>query len=216
MPVRFPRLYAISDTAAADGRPHREIVAELLAAGVGWIQLREKSAPAGAFLDEARACVERAQAAGALLFINDRPDVARLAGAAGVHLGADDLPLPAARAVLPPGARIGVSTHSVAAAEAAATGADYVALGPIAASTTAKRDWRPLGLEPIRRLRGRLPVPLVAIGGLDPAAAAAALEAGADAVAVIGGLLRGGSIRERVRAYEERIGSIALREEGSG
>ncbi|MBI4161577.1 MAG: thiamine phosphate synthase [Acidobacteria bacterium] len=206
MRIRFPRLYAISDSRAAGNRAHREIVRELLAGGARWVQIRAKDAPAGEFLAEVRACVDLARPAGARVMVNDRPDIARLARAAGVHLGGGDLPPGTARGVLAPGSLVGVSTHSEPEAVDLAPGADYVAIGPIFPSPTAKRDWSPLGLEVVRRLRGRLPVPLVAIGGIRLEDAAAVLEAGADAIAVISDLYRGETIRGRVAEFLRRLG----------
>lgn len=206
MYAAVPRLYAISDSDAAGGRPHPEIVREFVAGGARWIQIREKRLPSGALLGVVRECLAVAAPAGARIFVNDRPDVAWLAGAAGVHLGRQDPPPAPLRRVLPAAIRIGVSTHSEAEAEAEAVAADYIAVGPIFGSATAKRDWRPRGLDILRRLRGRLRVPLVAIGGIRLRNAVAVLEAGADSVAIISDLLRGESIRSRVREFIELVG----------
>jgi thiamine-phosphate pyrophosphorylase len=205
MTAGLPRLYAISDPRAAGGRRPPEIVREFVEGGARWIQIREKELSSGAFLDEVRACVDIAGGAGARIFVNDRPDIAWLAAADGVHLGHRDPPAAPLRRILPDGIRIGISTHSVEEAVAESAAADYVAVGPIFGSPTAKQDWPPRGLEILRRLRGRLKVPIVAIGGIRLDQAAAVLEAGADSVAVIADLLRGASIRARVREFVDRL-----------
>ena len=204
----LPTLYAISDSRVAAGRSHEEIVNEFLEGGAWWIQIREKGAPSGRFLAEVRACAELARRKRALLFVNDRPDIAWLAGVTGVHLGRKDLPAGTIRENLPGRLRIGVSTHSAEEALRHSGDADYVAIGPILPSLTAKGDWKPLGPEVLHRLRGRLAVPLVAIGGIDLGTAASILEAGADGIAVISDLLRANSIRRRVREYLELIGTV--------
>ena len=128
---RLPRLYAIVDP--LDTGQHPVALAEaLLAGGARCLQLRWKPAPPRDVLEAARAIRLLAHAAGALFLVNDRPDLAILAAADGVHLGQDDLPLAAARRVLGPGRVVGLSTHDPDQARRAAdAGADYVAVGPV-------------------------------------------------------------------------------------
>lgn len=204
----LPALYAISDSRWAEGRSHAEIVNEFLEGGARWIQIREKEAASGRFLAEARVCAELARRKGALLFINDRPDIAWLAGAAGVHIGREDLPAGTIRGELSGRLRIGQSTHSAAEALRHHGDVDYVAIGPILPSPTAKRGWKPLGPEVLHQLRGRLAVPLIAIGGIRLTTAASILEAGADGIAVISDLLQASSIRRRVREFLELIRTV--------
>jgi thiamine-phosphate diphosphorylase len=119
-----------------------------------------------------------------VLVVNDRPDVARLAGAGAVHLGQDDLPVAAARAAAP-GLAVGVSTHGLTQARrAAADGADYVAVGAIY-PTGSKAAFELVGLETLRQVRRDVAVPLVAIGGITLPRVPAVLAAGADGLAVI-------------------------------
>ena len=149
--------------------------------GATMIQLRLKSEDAWVLVDVARALV---QAVPVAVVVNDRCDVALAAGAAGVHLGADDLPVAAARRIAPPGFIIGASVGSEEEA-ANAAGADYVGIGPVF-PTTSKGDAGPaIGATGFDRLRRLVGLPAVAIGGVTPENAAEALGAGASGVAVI-------------------------------
>jgi thiamine-phosphate pyrophosphorylase len=154
------------------------------------------------FYEQAKAALEVAKQRGVQLIINDRADIALVLGAAGVHLGQDDMPPEAARKLLGPNAIIGYSTHNIEQAIAAINlPIDYLAIGPIFATTT-KSDTAPvLGLEGSRAVReaiGRFP--LVAIGGITHANAREVIRAGADSVAVISAVLtQSGGITEATR-----------------
>ncbi len=125
----------------------------------------------------------------AKLIINDLPELARDVNADGVHLGQDDMPAVQARQLVGGGKMIGISTHSVEEAlKAEAQGADYIAIGSVF-PTDSKDDTQQVGLDMLRNVRKAVRVPLVAIGGITPAAAFEALEAGADSVAVISGIM---------------------------
>ena len=192
MAERFvlPRIYAITDVELS-GLSHAEQVRLLSLGGASLIQLREKKMPALEFYQQARAAVEVAAGCGVRLIINDRLDIALAVGAAGVHLGQDDVPADAARALMGAAAVVGYSTHCVEQAIAAAKlPIDYLAIGPIFATTT-KSDTAPvLGLEGLRAVRQAIgEFPLVAIGGITTANARSVIEAGADSVAVISALL---------------------------
>lgn len=184
----LPRVYPLTDVQLS-GRSHAEQVRLLSLGGASLIQLREKRLPALEFYQQAKAAV--AEQPGTRLIINDRVDIALAVGAAGVHLGQDDMPPEAARALLGPEAIIGYSTHNVdQAIKAAKLPIDYLAVGPIFSSTT-KSDTAPvLGLEGLRTVRHAIgEFPLVAIGGITHANAREVIEAGADSVAVISALL---------------------------
>ncbi len=188
-----PRLYAIADgEQVADGRL-APAVAAMAAAGVRWIQLRAKRLPDDELHRQVEACCRALAGSGAALWINDRPDLAALVPAAGVHLGQDDLPPPAARRVLGAGRWIGRSTHDgeqLAAADADPA-VDVVALGPIFETASKAAADPVVGLDGLARLRRRTSKPLVAIGGIDAGNAARVLAAGADCVAVLGAVCRG-------------------------
>jgi thiamine-phosphate pyrophosphorylase len=204
----LPRLYAITDRGLAGGLPHDAIVAALCRGGARLIQLREKQMADGALLEAALRAAAAARAGGARLVINDRADIAALAGADGVHVGDKDLPAAAARALIGPHGLLGISTHSVEEARrAAALPVDYVALGPIFGTTHAAAMRAPVGMEAVSRAAASLGKPLVAIGGITLANAADVVAAGATAVAVMGDLMSAPDIEARTAALVTRLES---------
>jgi len=212
-PDPFPRLYAILDVdaAAARGLVPLTLLEAWLGAGVRLVQLRAKRLPAGPFLELADRVVALARAAGATLIVNDRVDLARMAGADGVHVGQDDLPAAAARVQLGDAAIVGVSTHNEAQlGDAIAMPVNYLAIGPVFATSTKERPDPVVGLAGVSAARrcladdGRA---LVAIGGITLDRASSVIDAGADAVAVVGDLLSGApdrQAREYLRALDAR------------
>jgi thiamine-phosphate pyrophosphorylase len=184
--VRLPSpLYVILDREAARGRALPELLDAVLAGGGRLVQLRDKTRSMAELLPLTRALRARCRAAGALFIVNDRADLALASDADGLHVGQDDLPAAAARRILPPPMRLGVSTHDPAQArQALADGADYVAVGSMFPTPT-KAGFQLVGPDLVRRVRQEIPVPLVAIGGITEANAADVMSAGADAVAVI-------------------------------
>ena len=208
MPFSFPaRLYPIIDTLGDPQRSHLDLARAVLAAGTPLLQLRVKHEPTGRFVELARAVKAEADRHGALLLINDRADVAKLVGAGGVHLGQDDLPVHAAREILGPRAIIGFSTHTLAQAEAAAREglADYLGFGPIYATSSKDNPDPVQGLDGLRAVRRQLQMPLVAIGGITAATIADVLAAGADAVAMIGEIVRATDVTGTARTLLERL-----------
>jgi thiamine-phosphate pyrophosphorylase len=186
----LPRLYAIVDPLDT-GRDPVTLATALLAGGARLVQLRLKDATPRDVLAAAVAVRRLTREAGALFVVNDRPDIARAVGADGVHLGQEDLPVAATRRVVGPDCLIGVSTHDLEEARAAAAaGADYLGVGPVFATASKVRALAPRGLDLLRAVRASVDRPLVAIGGITPATAPSALGAGADAVAMIAALVR--------------------------
>lgn len=200
--MRLPRVYPITDIQLT-GLSHAEQVELLSEGGAKLIQLREKQMPARELYEQARAAVAVATRRGVKLIVNDRVDVSLAVGAHGVHLGQDDMPPEAARKLLGPDALVGFSTHNIEQAIAAAKlPIDYLAIGPIFATTT-KSDTSPvLGLDGLRAVRRAIgDFPLVAIGGIAHANAREVIDAGADSVAVISALLSGsGRILDATRS----------------
>jgi thiamine-phosphate pyrophosphorylase len=208
MPLALPRFCPILDPTVRPELSLAEVAGILGNAGVRLVQLRSKKATAEELLGDARQLISLLPSACSLI-VNDRVDVAVLAGAAGVHLGQEDLPLPSARELLVDGKIIGLSTHNGEQVEAAqALSADYLAVGPIFATST-KMDTEPVvGLEGLRSFRGRTTKPLMAIGGVTVANAAAVIEAGADSLAVISAWLTAEDIPARLEEFRRALGRL--------
>jgi thiamine-phosphate pyrophosphorylase len=188
--MQLPRLYAILDAACfPDAALMFAAAEELAAAGVTLLQYRNKPGNARQMLDEARELRARL-GANVKLIMNDRADLCLAAKYDGLHVGQDDLLPESARHIIGPARWLGVSTHNPEQlAEADKTSADYLAIGPVFATTSKTNPDPVVGLEGIRRARGLTRKPLVAIGGITRANARSVIEAGADAVAVISDLL---------------------------
>jgi len=185
-----PFVYPIVDAGLLRGRDVATVVDVLARGGARLIQLRAKTGSDRERLVLARAAVEAAQASGASVIVNDRADVARLAGADGLHVGQDDLTPADARAVIGPGLLLGLSAHGLSQLESAARApVDYVAIGPVFPTRTKENPDPVVGLEMVRRARAMVSRPLVAIGGITRANARSVIEAGASGVAVISDLL---------------------------
>jgi thiamine-phosphate pyrophosphorylase len=200
--IVLPRLYAVADGAFGD--PVR-LAMDLLDGGASLVQIRHKAASSGTLIHEVDE-VLKATPRHARIVVNDRPDVARLARAFGVHLGQEDLPPSLARTVLAEGQVIGYSTHNVSQAlEAEGAPVDYIAVGPIFATSTKKDPAPVVGLERLREICSRVHKPVVAIGGITLDSARDVLDCGAASVAVIGDLLRHGNVAERTRAWVRRL-----------
>ncbi len=188
--LQLLRLYAILDAACfLDAAGMFAAAEELAAAGVTLLQYRNKSGNARQILDEARELRARL-GANVKLIMNDRADLCLAAQYDGLHVGQDDLSAESARHIIGPARWLGVSTHNPEQlAEADKTSADYLAIGPVFATSSKANPDRVVGLEGVRRARGLTRKPLVAIGGITRASARSVIEAGADAVAVISDLL---------------------------
>jgi thiamine-phosphate pyrophosphorylase len=179
-------LMLVTDRVLSRGRALEDVVDAAVRGGVTAVQLREKACPTREFLELARRLKDRLDAAGVPLLINDRADIALAVGAAGAHLGQDDLPFLDARRLLGPGAAIGVSIETPAqAAEAEGWDVSYLGVSPVFATPTKTDTRTPWGLDGLRRLRKLTGRRLVAIGGINAANAARVLEAGADGLAVV-------------------------------
>lgn len=177
-------LYVVITEALCAGRAAIQVLEMTLAAGVGLVQLREKDLPGRLLFERALQFRRQAREAGALLIINDRLDIALAAGADGVHLGQDDLPVSAARRIAPD-LIIGASTHSLEEALAAQeAGASYVNLGPIFPTQT-KETATPLGPQMLDEIAPRLHIPWTTMGGITAANIDQVVSRGARHPAVI-------------------------------
>jgi len=189
--LQLPRLYPILDAACfPDAAGMFATAEELAAAGCTLLQYRNKSGSPRQMLAEARELRARL-GAGVKFIMNDRADLCLAAQYDGLHVGQDDLLPESARRIIGSARCLGVSTHNPEQlAEADKTSADYLAIGPVFATTSKANPDPVVGLAGVRRARQLTRKPLVAIGGITRANARSVIEAGADAVAVISDLLR--------------------------
>jgi thiamine-phosphate pyrophosphorylase len=202
-----PFVYPILDIAALGGRTPEAMAAALTEGGARVLQVRGKGVADAVLLDAVRRALPVARARGAVLLVNDRADVALIAGADGVHAGQDDLPPAECRRLLGASAIVGFSTHRIEEVRAAAREPlDYVAFGPVFATAT-KPDAQPVvGLDGLREARRHTSRPLVAIGGITRDTAAAAVAAGADGVAAISAILSAADVAAEVAALRLAAG----------
>jgi len=178
-------LYVILDRGPAGSRDLGRLLDAVLVGGCRVVQLREKIMPLSDLYPVARALQRRCREAGCLFIVNDRVDLALAVEADGVHVGQDDLPAREARRLLRPGMILGVSTHDEGQARRARDdGADYIAIGSMF-PTGSKPGFHLVGPDLVRRVRGEISQPIVAIGGVTVDNVAEVIRAGADAVAVI-------------------------------
>lgn len=197
----FPALYAILDPSLIS-TPLVPFAQNLAAAGVKLMQLRDKRAPAGRIFAASKELAAVLCPAGVKFIVNDRPDIAAISGASGVHVGQDDLPPEDARRIVGPARWVGVSTHNLEQfREANATSADYIALGPIFPTVSKENPDPVVGLALLREVRKLTTKPLVAIGGITLERAGEVFRAGADSVAVIRDLICAADPARRAQEY---------------
>lgn len=185
-------LYLVTDRALSLGRSTADIVSQAIKGGVTCVQLREKHCSTREFIDQARTVrhILAAAAPHIPLIINDRLDVALAVGADGVHLGQQDMTLADARRLAGKQLIIGISAESVDdAVRAEQEGADYIGISPVYATPTKTDTAAPLGLEGVSAIRAAVSLPLVGIGGISLANAAAVIQAGADGIAVVSAIV---------------------------
>jgi thiamine-phosphate pyrophosphorylase len=184
------RLIVVTDAGLAGPRGVERTVAAALEGGAPCIQLREKEAGTGDVLRLARRLRALTRAHGALLFLNDRLDVALAAEADGVHLGPDDLPVAETRRVVPDDFLVGYSTDDPLVARAAeAEGADYIGCGTVWPTSSKARAGRAIGPEGLARVARAVTIPVVGIGGITVERAGELAGTGAAGLAVIGAVM---------------------------
>ena len=210
--MKLPPLYAIVDQRTTErcGWTVAALARAFLAGGARLIQLRATSAGSGQLLAWCDDLVSAARPGGARVIVNDRADIALLAGASGVHVGQTDLGPAHARRLLPAGAAVGISTHSPAEVDRSVhEPVSYVAVGPVYRTATKRTGREPVGLDLVRYAARAQAKPVVAIGGITLERAPEVLAAGASAVAVVSDLLRGGDPVRRVGDYAELLAAGA-------
>jgi thiamine-phosphate pyrophosphorylase len=214
MNLVFPRLYAIIDPTLLTSS-ELDLAAALAESGVELIQYRNKTASSRQFFEISRQLSSALTPRGVRLIVNDRADIALLAGAGGVHVGQEDLSVADARTICGADRWVGVSTHTLEQVAAAdSTSADYVAFGPIFPTATKKNPDPVVGTELLRQARRMTRKPLVAIGGITLARAAEVYRAGADSLAVIRDLISVPNPAVRAREYLDVAASTSSRVSG--
>jgi thiamine-phosphate pyrophosphorylase len=207
----FPRLYAIIDPTLLTNS-ELDLAETLAGSGVELIQYRNKTASSRQFFEISRQLSSSLNPRGVRLIVNDRPDIALLAGAGGVHVGQEDLSVEEARAICGSDRWVGVSTHTLEQlASADRTSADYIAFGPIFQTVTKKNPDPIVGTEMLRKARQMTKKPLVAIGGITLERAAEVYRAGADSLAVIRDLICAPNPGVRAREYLDVAASTPAR-----
>ena len=201
------RLYAILDSSYAPTSSWPSLATKLADGGAGIFQLRAKKLSKDEILAAAKILVPLLAQRGLPLLLNDHPDLVAPSGAAGCHLGQDDLALPEARRLLGSSALLGLSTHSPCQATAGqALGADYLGFGPLYATGT-KPDYPPIGPAKIREILRPVTIPFFSIGGLNPDRVTEATSFGATRVCVVSHLLLAPDPAEAARAILSRLGT---------
>lgn len=193
-------IYLVTDDGCLQGRALIDCVREALESGVTLVQYRAKTAASAEMYNEALQLKALCDSFNVPLIINDRLDIAMAVGAAGVHLGQDDLPCAAARRILGEDYIIGVSAHNPAEAKAALqSGADYLGCGAVFGTAT-KADVKKLGTEGLTAICREKGLPIVGIGGVTADNYREVRAAGADGAAIVSGILAQPDIRATVEA----------------
>lgn len=199
----LPRLYAIADASFSNPA---DLAQALFDGGVRLLQVRNKVGSAREFLEQVEKILSLAPP-GARVIVNNRVDVARISGAAGVHLGQSDLQVAAARRILGKESIIGLSTHNMdQALKADKLPVDYIAVGPIFPTSTKLNPDPVVGVEELAAICKMIHKPVVAIGGIQLENARRVLDAGAHSIAVIRDLLSSADIPARTREWIRAIG----------
>lgn len=207
-PVIDYSIYLVTDENCLRGRLLLACVEEALAGGVTLVQYRAKNADSRVMYDEAVKLKALCDKYRVPLIINDRLDIAQAVGAAGVHLGQDDLPCAVARQILGADYVIGVSAHNPAeAVQAAAAGADYLGCGAVFGTAT-KQDVAKLGLANLRAIREAVTLPMVGIGGINVDNFAEVLATGADGAAIVSGILAQDDIEVTVQRLKRIVKQV--------
>ena len=198
MPLHLPPLYAILDPDQILRRSVDQVLDQLLASRIEWLQLRVKALPPSDFFELARRVRAATRERGCKLIVNDRVDIALAVDADGVHLGQEDLPLRAGKKLIG-GKIVGISTHDLDQARTAEReGADYIGFGPMFGTFTKNTGYDARGVEMLEQIRAAVKLPIVAIGGINEHNVRQVWSAGANAAAIISDILRADDIGAKV------------------
>ncbi len=198
-------LYVITDRRLS-GRSHEEVAEAAIRGGATVIQFREKDASTREMVEIASRLREITKRYGVPLIVNDRVDVALAVDADGVHVGTEDMPIAIAKRLIGPGKVVGASASTVEEALfAVEQGADYLGVGSIFATGTKVDAGPPIGIERLVEIASRVPIPVVAIGGIHHGNVAEVIRAGANGVAVISAVVAAEDIADSTRRLLEAI-----------
>ncbi len=199
------RLYGILDLGYVEPKNALRLAEQMLDGGVDVLQLRGKRETPGQLEHLARSLHELSSVRGVPLIINDYPQVARNAGAEGVHVGQDDMAVAEARETAGAGVIVGKSTHGVDQATATvAEHPDYIGFGPLFATPT-KPDYSPIGIEQIAEVHRRVHLPIFCIGGIKLENLPQVIAAGARRVVIVSGILLAKDVKEYARACKDLL-----------
>jgi thiamine-phosphate pyrophosphorylase len=202
--LQLPPIYPITDKALARKPTHLSILTELVRGGAQFVQIRDKFTPIRELLPDLRKCVEFARKKDVTLILNDRCDLVRSTGAMGVHLGQEDLPAEAARAVIGQGAIIGVSTHTLRQVRQSSNlPIQYIGFGPIFETSTKQNSAPSVGFQHLAKVCKISHVPVVAIGGIGLEQVRSVLDTGAASVAVISALMCAKDLAQQMHRFLE-------------
>jgi thiamine-phosphate pyrophosphorylase len=207
MYIPFPEtdIYCITDSRQSLGRSTIDVVRQMLEANIKVIQYREKDKDTGVMLEECLVIRELTRKAGCCFIVNDYVDIALLCEADGVHVGQDDLPLAAVRKLVGNERVVGVSTHSMAEAEAAIKGgADYIGVGPIFATAT-KTTTPPVGFTYLEEAMKKVTIPTVTIGGVNEKTLPEVLRRGARCCCIVSAITMAPDIPAKILEFRATI-----------
>jgi len=198
----LPRIYPITDKHLARKNSHLAILKELRRGGARFVQIRDKDTPQRELLRDLRKCREYAETHNMTLILDDRSDLVLAANLMGVHLGQEDLPPDAARAILGKKRIIGYSTHSpIQARKALSLPVEYIGFGPVFTTATKINAGNAAGLKKLAQVCRMASVPVVAIGGIGLEDIRPVMEAGAASVAIISAIMTAKSIAGQTELF---------------
>jgi len=204
--LKKAQLYVLVDKKLLGERKVKDVVKQLIRAGVQMIQYRDKYSDEGEFLKEAEKIKKILKNQKVLFIINDRVDIAWHIDADGIHVGQSDLPVAVARTLLGKNKIIGASAENIRQAKMAQKeGADYVGLGPIFYTTTKEKILQPVGLDLIKQAKKELKIPFFPIGGINLDNLGSVINAGAKRVAVASAIVCSLDIAETSKQFLERL-----------
>ena len=204
MKFELPRIYPITDKRLARKKSHLAILKELHCGGARFVQIRDKDTPVRMLLRDLNNCLDYAEAHNVTLILNDRCDLVLTANLIGVHLGQEDIPPEAARALLGKKRVIGYSTHTLAQVrQSLGMPINYIGFGPVYETATKTDAHRAVGLKNLALACGIASTPVVAIGGIGLKEIRPVLETGASCVAVISAIMTAKSIAKQTELFLE-------------